>query len=183
LLRSRGRRRGQGAGPHPIDLHVGARVRLRRNMLGQSQTQLGDALGITFQQIQKYERGANRIGASRLLEMARILDVPIGFFYDEADPVRAPAMRGFTAPAEETNASDPLQAQETVELVTAYYQVHDPKTRTSLFELARVLASPEEAQRRRGRRGRPRKDERSNPASTEGVSLEGQGDSPPGADR
>ena len=78
--------------PNPIDIHVGSRVRLRRNMLGLSQEKLGEAIGLTFQQVQKYERGANRIGASRLLELSRVLDVPVAFFYDETDPVRAPAI-------------------------------------------------------------------------------------------
>src|SRR5271168_5216569 len=79
-------------GPHPIDVHVGSRVRLRRNMLGLSQEKLGEAIGLTFQQVQKYERGANRIGASRLMELSGVLDVPVSFFFDETDPVRAPAI-------------------------------------------------------------------------------------------
>ena len=89
-------------------------------MLGLSETQLADALGLTFQQVQRYERGANRVGASRLLELARVLDVPIGFFYDDTDPVRAPAMTGFVAPAREANAGELLQARETIELVAAF---------------------------------------------------------------
>jgi transcriptional regulator with XRE-family HTH domain len=122
-------------------------------MLGLSQEKLGDVLGLTFQQVQKYERGANRIAASRLLEIARILDVPIGFFFDDTDPVRAPAMPSFVEPAQEAHAGDPLQAKETIELVTAYYNVRNPKTRKSLFELARALASPEASGASRGRRG------------------------------
>src|ERR687886_2352058 len=77
----RGRRKLEG--PHPTDVHVGARVRLRRTLLGMSQEKLGEALGLTFQQVQKYERGANRIGASRLFDLSRVLDVPIGFFFDD----------------------------------------------------------------------------------------------------
>lgn len=69
--------------PNPIDVHVGSRVRLRRTLLGLSQERLGEAVGLTFQQIQKYERGANRIGASRLFEFSRILDVPVSFFFDD----------------------------------------------------------------------------------------------------
>src|SRR5580658_9764720 len=105
-LRRPGRRRSET--PHPIDVHVGSRVRLRRNMLGMSQEQLGAAIGLTFQQVQKYERGANRIGASRLLELARTLDVPVDFFYDDVDPVRAPAIlpEGVRT---EIGSSDPLQ--------------------------------------------------------------------------
>src|ERR1700740_48526 len=87
-IRRPGRRKGDK--PNPIDVHVGARIRLRRNMLGLSQEKLGEAIGLTFQQVQKYERGAKRSGASRLLEIARVLDVPVAFFYDDVDPVRAP---------------------------------------------------------------------------------------------
>jgi len=82
-----GRRKGDA--PNPIDIHVGSRVRLRRNMLGLSQEKLGEAIGLTFQQVQKYERGANRIGASRLHDLSRVLDVPVSFFFDDMDPVRA----------------------------------------------------------------------------------------------
>tara|TARA_R110002094_G_scaffold157588_1_gene143880 strand:+ start:155 stop:439 length:285 start_codon:yes stop_codon:yes gene_type:complete len=72
--------------PDPVDIHVGARVRLRRTLLGMSQEKLGKALGLTFQQVQKYERGANRIGSSRLFQLSRILDVPVSFFFDEMAP-------------------------------------------------------------------------------------------------
>ncbi|HLJ63461.1 MAG TPA: helix-turn-helix transcriptional regulator, partial [Stellaceae bacterium] len=81
----RGRRRKTGQ-PNPIDIHVGARVRLRRTLLGMSQERLGKAIGLTFQQVQKYERGANRIGSSRLFELSKILDVPVSFFFDDIDP-------------------------------------------------------------------------------------------------
>ncbi len=69
--------------PSPIDIHVGSRVRLRRTLLGMSQERLGDALGLTFQQVQKYERGVNRVGASRLFDISRVLDVPISYFFDD----------------------------------------------------------------------------------------------------
>src|SRR6201988_1812156 len=69
--------------PSPIDIHVGARIRLRRTLLGMSQERLGEALGLTFQQVQKYERGVNRVGASRLFDLSRVLDVPISFFFDD----------------------------------------------------------------------------------------------------
>ena len=151
-------------------------------MLGLSQKGLGESLGVSVQQVQKYERGTNRIGASRLLDIARLLDVPIGFFYDDTAPVRAPAMTGFDAPAKEVTASDPLQATETIELVTAYFQIHDAKTRKSLFELARAMASPEEGKRRRGRRGPGRMGERTSAERNEGVSVERQGHHLSGAD-
>src|SRR6476469_2603494 len=76
-------RRQKSDKPNPVDVHVGSRVRLRRTLLGMSQEKLGDALGLTFQQVQKYERGANRVGASRLYDLSRVLDVPIGFFFDD----------------------------------------------------------------------------------------------------
>src|SRR3954465_13915978 len=127
--------------PNPIDVRVGARLRLRRNMLGLSQEKLGEAIGLTFQQVQKYERGANRIGASRLHDLSRVLDVPVSFFFDDMDPVRAPAIpAGFAEPAAEAFDSDPLRRRETVELVSAYYRVDDLALRRRLFDLARALA-------------------------------------------
>src|ERR1700688_2265482 len=122
--------------PTPIDVQVGSRVRLRRNMLGLSQEKLGTAIGLTFQQVQKYERGANRIGASRLHELSRILDVPVQFFFDSTDPVRAPAVAGFAESAQEEFDSDPLHKRETVELVGAYYQIDNAAVRRRLFDLA-----------------------------------------------
>jgi transcriptional regulator with XRE-family HTH domain len=128
--------------PNPIDVHVGSRLRLRRNMLGLSQEKLGEAIGLTFQQVQKYERGANRIGASRLLELSRVLDVPVAFFYDETDPVRAPAIPpGFAESPQEGFDSDPMRRRETLELVDAYYEITDPVARRRLFDLAKALAS------------------------------------------
>jgi transcriptional regulator with XRE-family HTH domain len=131
--------------PNPVDVHVGSRVRLRRNMLGLSQEKLGEAIGLTFQQVQKYERGANRIGASRLLELSRVLDVPVSFFYDETDPVRAPAIpSGFEESPQEGFDSDPLRRRETLELVDAYYDIEDPATRRRLFDLAKALVAAAE---------------------------------------
>jgi transcriptional regulator with XRE-family HTH domain len=128
--------------PHPTDVHVGSRVRMRRNMLGLSQEKLGEAIGLTFQQVQKYERGANRIGASRLYELGEVLDVPVTFFYDDQDPVRAPAIPvGFEETPQEGFDSDPLRRRETHELVGAYYQIEDPAVRRRLFDLAKALAS------------------------------------------
>ena len=134
-----GRRKSDG--PHPIDVHVGSRVRLRRNMLSLSQEKLGEAIGLTFQQVQKYERGANRIGASRLHDLSRVLDVPVSFFFDDMDPVRAPAIpAGFAEPPTEALEADPLRKRETVELVTAYYRIEDQLIRRRLFDLAKALA-------------------------------------------
>lgn len=127
--------------PHPIDVHVGGRVRLRRTLLGMSQERLGDAIGLTFQQVQKYERGANRIGASRLYDLSRVLDVPVSFFFDDAPadetPVDAlPGVREDPAGFE----SDPLTKRETLELVRSYYQVTDPLVRKRIFELVKSIA-------------------------------------------
>jgi transcriptional regulator with XRE-family HTH domain len=134
--------RSKSDGPDPIDVQVGSRVRLRRNMLGLSQEKLGEAIGLTFQQVQKYERGANRIGASRLHELSRVMDVPVSFFFDDIDPVRAPAIPGgFSEPPAEAFESDPLRKRETVELVDAYYAIDDSAVRRRLFELARTLAA------------------------------------------
>ena len=128
--------------PNPIDVQVGSRVRLRRNMLGLSQEKLGTAIGLTFQQVQKYERGANRIGASRLHELSRVLDVPVAFFFDDMDPVRAPAIPGgFAEPPAEAFESDPLRRRETIELVEAYYAIDDAAVRRRLLDLARALAA------------------------------------------
>src|SRR3954470_16739027 len=146
--------------PNPIDVRVGARLRLRRNMLGLSQEKLGEAIGLTFQQVQKYERGANRIGASRLHELSRVLDVPVSFFFDDTDPVRAPAMGGFAEPAVEAFESDPLRKRETVELVQAYFSIEDATVRRRLLDLAKALAAesapggekPSGGPARRGRR-------------------------------
>jgi transcriptional regulator with XRE-family HTH domain len=136
--------------PNPIDTHVGKRLRLRRTLLGMSQERLGDLLGLTFQQVQKYERGVNRIGSSRLFELGQILDVPVSFFFDDlpegdgAAPLGSPALglaeerAGF-----EHDDGDrlPLEKRETLELVRAYYRIGDPAVRKRLFELAKALAN------------------------------------------
>src|SRR5829696_3822128 len=149
--------------PNPIDVRVGARLRLRRNMLGLSQEKLGEAIGLTFQQVQKYERGANRIGASRLHEVSRVLDVPPSFFFDDMDPVRAPAIPGgFAEPPADVFDADPLRKRETVELVEAYHAISDSAVRKRLFELARALAAGSEMPES-GRRTRARKYPRREP--------------------
>jgi transcriptional regulator with XRE-family HTH domain len=134
--------------PNPIDVHVGRRLRLRRTLLGMSQERLGQLLGLTFQQIQKYERGVNRIGSSRLYELGQILDVPVSFFFDDmadgegAQDLLAPGLA--EEPAE--FAFDEPQAprfdkRETLELVRAYNRIADPAVRKRLFELTKALAN------------------------------------------
>jgi transcriptional regulator with XRE-family HTH domain len=146
--------------PNPIDIRVGARLRLRRNMLGLSQEKLGEAIGLTFQQVQKYERGANRIGASRLHELSRVLDVPVSFFFDDTDPVRAPAMGGFAEPPAEAFESELLRKPETIELVQAYLAIEDATVRQRLRDLVKALAAesdtPAEKSPAQGRRMRNR---------------------------
>jgi len=134
--------------PNPVDIHVGSRVRLRRTLLGLSQEKLGEAVGLTFQQIQKYERGANRIGASRLFEFSRILDVPVSFFFDD---MSERALAGDLAPSLSLSDQpqgalepDPLTRRETLELVRAYYRITDPHVRKRLFELTKSLGAAEE---------------------------------------
>ena len=134
--------------PNPVDIHVGSRVRLRRTLLGLSQEKLGEAVGLTFQQIQKYERGANRIGASRLFEFSRILDVPVSFFFDDmAERAKVGEGQESVGLADQPQAAlepDPLTRRETLELVRAYYRIGDPQVRKRLFELAKSLGTSEE---------------------------------------
>ena len=146
-------------GPNPVDIHVGARLRLRRTLLGMSQDKLGQALGLTFQQIQKYERGANRIGSSRLYQLSQILDVPVSYFFDDmTEDIAAPHRRhgakglagaerprgAFSAydQAQQPYVDDSLTRRETLELARAYYRITDPKVRKQLFELTKSLGGP-----------------------------------------
>ena len=127
--------------PNPVDVHVGSRVRLRRTMLGMSQEKLGEAISLTFQQVQKYERGANRIGASRLFELSRVLDVPVSFFFDDMPSEAAlRASRTHAGEDGETLALDPMAKRETLELVRAYYRITDSGVRKKVFELTKALA-------------------------------------------
>lgn len=129
--------------PNPVDVHVGNRVRLQRMLMGISQEKLGERLGLTFQQIQKYEKGINRIGASRLFELARVLGVPVQFFYDEApvggdDPM--PVAAGFAEPSSDNYMFEFLSSREGLELNRAFARINDPKVRRSVLDLVRTLA-------------------------------------------
>jgi transcriptional regulator with XRE-family HTH domain len=123
--------------PNPVDIHVGSRVRLRRLLLGLSQEKLGDELGVTFQQVQKYERGANRIGASRLYRVAEVLEVPIGFFFEglQSSPVE-----GFAEGDQTPLVNDFINSPEGVALAAAFARIKEPSVRRKLLELARTLA-------------------------------------------
>lgn len=129
--------------PNPVDIHVGKRVRLRRTLLGMSQEKLGEAIGLTFQQIQKYERGTNRIGSSRLYQLAQVLDIPVSYFFDDMPTdiagKRAPGLAE-TAPS--SFEGDPMVKRETLELVRAYYRITDPNVRKRLFELVKAIGAP-----------------------------------------
>jgi transcriptional regulator with XRE-family HTH domain len=125
--------------PNPIDIHVGSRVRLRRMMLSMSQEKLGEALGITFQQIQKYEKGTNRIGASRLQHIARVLDVPVSFFFEDAPG--APGRHGGMSEAPQTQqVVDFLSSSEGIQLNKAFVRIKDPKLRRRIIDLVRGMA-------------------------------------------
>jgi transcriptional regulator with XRE-family HTH domain len=136
---------GRGGGPNPIDVHVGQRLRQRRTLLGMSQEKLGELIGLTFQQVQKYERGANRVSASRLYDLARVLDTDVNFFFEDMQEevaLRSPGqLRALAEPPAPYEAEpDPMAKRETLELVRAYYRIHDPAVRKRLFEMTKALA-------------------------------------------
>ncbi len=135
---------GRGKGISPIDAHVGARVRLRRTLFGMTQTGLGNALGLTFQQVQKYENGTNRISASRLYDLSRVLDVSIEYFFEDmpaAVAASSPAGGGDKAKKLPSYEPDPMVRRETLELVRAYYKIRDPRSRKRLYELTKAVAA------------------------------------------
>ena len=127
------------ANPKPVDIHVGSRVRLRRTLLGMTQSQIGDALGLTFQQVQKYERGFNRIGSSRLYLLSKILDVPVSFFFDDMGPEVAAGGHEFAEAAQVSLEQNDLARRETLELARAYYKIKDAGVRKRLFNLVKAL--------------------------------------------
>lgn len=134
--------------PNPIDAHVGSRVRLRRMLLGISQEKLGERLGLTFQQVQKYEKGVNRIGASRLFDLSTVLAVPISFFYEDAPAAeaRVQPIPGFAeAPGgTDSNILEFLSTREGLELNKAFSRIQDVKTRRAILELVRALGGVED---------------------------------------
>jgi transcriptional regulator with XRE-family HTH domain len=128
-------RYGRGTGiPNPIDVHVGKRIRLRRLFLGMNQETLANALGLTFQQVQKYEGGANRVSASRLSAMADILGVPIAFFFGD---LPADDKQDST---EERETRERMERPETIELVRLYYAITDPKVRLTFLDMVKAVA-------------------------------------------
>ena len=128
--------------PNPIDKHVGSRVRMRRMMLGMSQEKLGDALALTFQQVQKYEKGTNRIGASRLSQISNILQVPVAFFFEGAphladSNMMAESMESAPSP---TYVSDFLATSDGLSLTKAFMRIPDPKLRRRIVDLVQQIA-------------------------------------------
>ncbi len=139
--------------PNPIDIHVGSRVRLRRMLLSMSQEKLGDQMGLTFQQIQKYEKGTNRIGASRLHHISQILEVPVQFFFDDApmSAGQAAGMGGMSEPKMENFVYEFISTRDGLELIRAFVSIHDPKVRKRIVDLVRTLSSEDMASRDTGK--------------------------------
>src|SRR5687768_8930159 len=139
--------KGTSGNPDSIDVHVGSRVRLRRSILGLSQENLAEGLGLTFQQVQKYERGVNRVSASRLYHLGQILDVPVNFFFEgfnEKSPAKA---YGFSDNKQEDfswleeEGGDLMERKETVDLVRTYYQVQDETVRKNFVKMLKALVA------------------------------------------
>jgi transcriptional regulator with XRE-family HTH domain len=129
---------------NPVDAHVGHRVRLRRMLVGMSQERLGELLGLTFQQVQKYEKGINRIGAGRLFEVAGILGVPVSFFYDDLDG--GAHASGFAEGGEPPPVMEFLSSGEGLQLSLAFMKIKDVKVRRRILDLVRSLANEEQGE-------------------------------------
>jgi transcriptional regulator with XRE-family HTH domain len=130
--------------PNPIDKHVGSRVRMRRMMLAMSQEKLGDALGLTFQQVQKYEKGTNRIGASRLQQISHILQVPVAFFFEGAPNLHGGSSDGMKEAPSPAYVSDFLATSEGLSLTKAFMRIQEPKLRRRIVDLVEEIAGEDE---------------------------------------
>jgi transcriptional regulator with XRE-family HTH domain len=119
---------------HPIDVHIGRRLRQRRTLLGMSQSGLGAAMGVTFQQVQKYEHGANRSGATQLFEVSRVLDVPISFFFEDAGAL--------SFKSRERKTGSPMNDRETLHLVRDFFRIRDPRVRLNVARMVKAIAQP-----------------------------------------
>jgi transcriptional regulator with XRE-family HTH domain len=126
--------------PNPVDKHVGSRVRMRRMMLGMSQEKLGNSLGLTFQQVQKYEKGTNRIGASRLQQISHILQVPVSFFFEGAPAVAGARVEGMSEAPSPAYVSDFLATSDGLALTKAFMRIADSKLRRRIVELVEQIA-------------------------------------------
>jgi transcriptional regulator with XRE-family HTH domain len=128
--------------PNPVDKYVGSRVRMRRIMLGMSQEKLGEALGLTFQQVQKYEKGTNRVGASRIQQISEILQVPVSFLF-EGGPSGTPSAGSFSEGTSPAYVSDFLATSEGLALTRAFTRISDAKLRRSIVEMVEQIAARE----------------------------------------
>ncbi|GLK54950.1 transcriptional regulator with XRE-family HTH domain [Methylopila capsulata] len=128
--------------PNPVDKHVGSRVRMRRVLIGMSQEKLGEALGITFQQIQKYEKGTNRIGASRMQQIATVMGVPVSYFFEDAPGALGEGQPGFGEAPSSDYVVDFLTTTEGLQLNKAFVRIADPKVRRKIVDLVSALAEP-----------------------------------------
>ena len=147
MPKGKGQKRGSAAF-NPVDVHVGQRLRTWRTLLGLSQMAVADAIGLTFQQLQKYENGSNRISASRLYDLSQVLDVDMAYFFDEMDkatekasPAQTNQRKDLPSPKGPTKSNDPMQKRETLELVRAYFRISDPAVRTHLRKLIASTAA------------------------------------------
>lgn len=127
--------------PDDVDVHVGKRLRVRRSLMGMSQEKLAAAIGLTFQQIQKYERGINRVSAGRLFQFSKILDVPVGYFYDQILGENDSASYGLSdnEQAPFGGSDDVMQTKETIELVRSYYSIEDPAKRKETLRFIKAM--------------------------------------------
>src|SRR3954465_7605567 len=132
--------------PNPIDMLLGSRIRLRRTMLGMSQEKLGESLGITFQQIQKYEKGTNRVGASRLQNISSILNVPVSFFFEDAPGDHTSSAGGMAEASSSNYVVDFLSSSEGLQLNRAFVKISDGKVRRKGVELVKALAAEADAE-------------------------------------
>ncbi len=128
---------------NPVDVHVGARVRIRRKFLGLSQSDLAAALGLTFQQVQKYERGSNRISASKLYQTAKTLKVPVAYFFDGLEDSASSAWEGLSEPAAELAVHQFLMSPEGIELAGQFPRVRSAKIRRRILDMVRALVEPD----------------------------------------
>ena len=143
-MRKIGPSHGRTGKPGPVDAHIGARVRARRRLLGMRQESLGKVLGVSFQMVQQYERGAVRISAAQLYDMASALDVPVGFFFDDMPAAIAASKtaQGDSRAEEASNFElDPQVKRETLQLVRAYYNISDRQVREQLFAMVNALSA------------------------------------------
>jgi transcriptional regulator with XRE-family HTH domain len=129
--------------PNPIDKHVGSRVRMRRVLIGMSQEKLGEALGLTFQQVQKYEKGTNRIGASRLQQISTILGVSVSFFFEGA-PGEESGKAGLSDSGSSAYVVDFLSTTEGLQLNKAFVRIKDPKVRRRVVDLVATLSGSDD---------------------------------------